>query len=126
MQLTYDEIIDVLELTFVSTKRTGFSLNPGIYEVVDLNKTLKYIYPDIVKISKTIDDVRLKSNLKIDQTLIFTEKSFFYTIFRFTRSRSFPLDDIDGIYQLIAGSYKSDKPINITRIDKVLSKCDCL
>ena len=28
-------------------------------------------------------------------------------------------------YQLIAGSYKSDKPINITGIDKVHLKCDC-
>ena len=26
---------------------------------------------------------------------------------------------------MIAGSYKSDKPINITRIDKIHLKCDC-
>ena len=45
MQLTYDEIIDVLNLKLIPTKRTGYSLNPGIYEVVDLNKTLKYILP---------------------------------------------------------------------------------
>ena len=74
----------------------------------------------------TIDDIRLKSNLKINQTLIFTEKSFFYTILAFTQSRSYPLDDIDGFYQLIAGSYKSDKPINITGIDKIHLKCDCI
>ena len=42
MQLTYDENLVILDLKFVSTKRTGFSLNPGIYEVVDLNNTLKY------------------------------------------------------------------------------------
>ena len=35
MQLTYDEIIDVLNLKYISTKRIGYSLNPGIYEVVD-------------------------------------------------------------------------------------------
>ena len=29
-------------------------------------------------------------------------------------------------YQLIAGSYKSDRPINITGNDKVYSKCDCI
>ena len=46
MQLTYDEIIDVLDLKYFSTKRTGFSLDPGIYEIVDLNKTLKHILPD--------------------------------------------------------------------------------
>ena len=79
-----------------------------------------------MKVNITIDDVRLKSILKTNQTLIFTENSFFFTILGFTRSRSYPLDDIDGFYQLIAGSYKSDKPINITGIDKVHLKCDCI
>ena len=60
MQLTYDEIIDILVLKYFPTKRTGYRLNPGIYEVVDLNNTLKYILPDNVKVSVTIDDVRLK------------------------------------------------------------------
>ena len=113
-------------MKYISTKRRGYSLNPCIYEVIDLNNTLKHILPDNVKVSSTIDDVRLKSKLKINQTLIFTKKSFFYTILGFTRSRSYPLDDIDGFYQLIAGSYKIDKPMNITRIDKVLLKCDCV
>ena len=80
-------------------------MNSGIYEVVDLNNTLNHILTDNVKVNITIDDNRLKSNLKINQTLIFTEKSFFYTILGFTQSRSYPLDDIDGFYQLIAGSY---------------------
>ena len=77
MQLTYDEIIDVLDLKYISTKRIGFSLDPGIYEIVDLNNTLKHILPDNVEINITIDDIRLNSNLKINQTLLFTEKSFF-------------------------------------------------
>ena len=126
MQLTYNEIIDILDLEYIPTKRIGYSLNPGIYEVVDLNNTLKYILPDNVKINVTIDDVRLKSNLKTNQTLIFTEKSFFHTILGFTQSHSYPLDDIDGFYQLIAGSYKSDRPINITGVDKIHSKADCV
>ena len=126
MRLSYDEIIDVLDLKYIPTKRTGYSLNPGIYEIVDLNNTLKHILPDNVKVNITIDDIRLKSNLKNNQTLIFTEKSFFYTILGFTQSRSYPLDDIDGFYQIIAGSYKSDKPINITGIDKIHLKTDCI
>ena len=126
MRLSYDEIMDILDLNYIPTKRTGYSLNPGIYEVIDLNNTLKFILPDVVKVNITIDDIRLKSNLKINQTLIFTEKSFFYTILGFTQSHSYPLDDIDGFYQLIAGSYKSDKPVNITGIDKVHLKCDCI
>ena len=126
MRLSYYEIMDILDLKYIPTKRTGYSLNPGIYEGVDLNNTLKHILPDKVKINITIDDIRLKSNLKINQTLIFTERSFFYTILGFTQSRSYPLNDIDSHYQLIAGSYKSDRPINITGIDKIHLKCDCI
>ena len=94
--------------------------------MIDLNNTLKYILPDNVKVIVTIDDIKLKSYIKTNQTLIFTEKSFFYSILGFTQSRSYPLDDIDGFYQLIAGSYKSDRPINITGIDKIHLKCDCI
>ena len=126
MRLSYDEIMNILDLKYIRTKRTGYSLDPGFYEVDDLNNTLKYIFPDNVKIVVTIDEIRLKSNLEINQTLIFTEKSFFSTILGFTQSRSYPLDHIDGFYQIIAGSYKGDKPINITGKDKIHLKCDCI
>ena len=96
--------MDILDLKYIPTNRTGYSLDPGIYEVIDLNNNLKYISPDNVKVSVKIDDIRSKANLKTTQTLIFTEKFFFYTVLGFTRSRSYPLDDIDGFYQLIAGS----------------------
>ena len=79
-----------------------------------------------MEVSFTKDDVKLKPNLKTNQTLISTNKSFFYTILGFTRLHSYPLEDIDGFYQLSAGSYKSDRPINITRIDKIHLKCDCI
>ena len=94
--------------------------------MIDLNNTLRYILPDNVKVNVTIDDIRLKSNKRINQTLIFTEKSFFYTISGFTQSRSYAIDDIEGFYQLITGSYKSDEPINITGIDKIHLKADCI
>ena len=126
MQLTYDEIIDILDLKCIPTKRMGYSIEPNIYNVVDLNKTLKNILPNNVKIDITIDERKYKTDLKINQTLIFTNKSFFYTILGFTRSHSYPLEDIEGFYQLIAGLYKSERPINITGIDKVHLKCDCI
>ena len=126
MQLTYDEIIDILDLKYIPTKITRYSLNPGIYEVIDLNNTLKYILPDNVKVTITIDDIRLKANININQTLIFTNKSFFYFILGFTQSHQGPLNDIEGFYQILAGSYEGDRPINITGIDKVHLKCDCI
>ena len=118
-QLTYDEIVDILDVKYISSKRTMYTLEPNIYNVVDLNNTLKNILPNDVKISVTIEEKIYKSNLKTNQTSIFTNKSFLYTILGFTQSHSYPLDDIDGFYQLIAGSYKGNKPINITGIDKV-------
>ena len=123
-QLTYDEIIDVLDLKHIPTKRTGCSIEPNIYNVIDLNKTLKNILPNNVKINVSIDERKYKTDLKINQTLIFTNKSFFYTILGFTQSHQGPLNDIEGFYQIISGSYKSNKPINITGIDKVHLKCN--
>ena len=125
MQLTYENI-NKLDFKYIPTKRIGYSINPNINNVVDLNNSLKNILAGNVKISVTIDEKKYKSNLKINQMLIFTNKSFFYTILVFTQSHSYPLDDIDGFYQLIRGSYKGDKPINITGIDKVHLKCDCI
>ena len=126
MQLTYDEFIDKLDQKYIPTKRTGYSLNPCIYEEVDLDNTLKFILPNNVKVNFTIDDIRLKPNLKTNQTLLFTNKSIFYSILGFTQSHQGPLNDIEGFYQIVPGSYKSDKPINITGIDKVHLKCNCI
>ena len=126
MRLSYDEIMDILDLKYIPTKRMGYSIEPNIYNVVDLNKTLKNILPNNVKINVTIDERKYKTDLKINQMLIFTNKSFFYTILGFTQSHQGPLNDIEGFYRLLPGSYKSDKPINITGIDKVHLKCDCI
>ena len=125
-QLTYDEFMNILDLKYIPTKRTANSLNPGIYEVSDLNNTLKYILPDNVKVNVTSDDIRLKSNLKTNQTLLFTNKSFFYTILGFTQSHQGSLNDIEGYYHILPGNYKSDRPINNTGIDKIHLKCDCI
>ena len=61
-QLTYDEIMNILDLKYIATKRSGYSSNPGNYEVVNINNTLKHILPNNVKVNITIDDIRLKSN----------------------------------------------------------------
>ena len=79
MQLTYDEIMDMLDKKYFPSETSGYTSPPGIYEKSDTNKTLQTLLPVIVKVSNTIDDIRLKSNLKIIQTLFFTRKSFFYT-----------------------------------------------
>ena len=79
-----------------------------------------------MEISVTIDEKKYKTNLKIIQTLKFTKRSFFSTKLGFTQSYSGPLGDLDEYIQLIPGTYKSDRPIDITSIDKVHLKCDCI
>ena len=78
-----------------------------------------------MKVNDNID-VRLKTNLKNIQTLIFTKRSFSYVILSFTQSHLGPLGNIDGYIQSIPGTYKCDRPINITAIEKVHLKCDCI
>ena len=68
--------------------------------MIALHNNVKFILPDNVKVNVTIDDVRLKSNIKSNQILIFTEKSFFYTVLGFTQPHSDTLDDIDGFYHI--------------------------
>ena len=78
-QLTYDEIIklDILDLKYIPTKRIGDSIPPGMYGILDMKFKLKHLLPKQVKVDISVDDIRLESNLKINQTLIFTEKSLF-------------------------------------------------
>ena len=54
--------MDIIDLKYIPTKRTGCSLNPGVYELIDINDTLKFVLPDNVKVSVSTDGIRLKSN----------------------------------------------------------------
>ena len=76
-QLTFDEIMDILDLRNIPSKRTGYSLPPCIYGVSDVNKPLEHISHDNVKLSNTIDDIRLKSNLNNKSNFSFHRKVFF-------------------------------------------------
>ena len=60
----------------------------------------------------------MKSNVKINLTISFTN-NFLKNILGFTQPHFYLLDDINGFYQLIARSYKSNKPIIITGIEKI-------
>ena len=54
-QLTYDEIVNILDFKYFPSKRIGYSLKFNIYQISDINYTLKHILPDNVQISVTID-----------------------------------------------------------------------
>ena len=123
LQLTYDEIIDILVIKYVDGSTKGYTLPPGISEPKDIKLMLKSLLLNRVKVKITIDDIRLKSNLTTNKTIRFTKKSFFYTKLVFSESYSRVLGEIEGFIQLTPATYKSDKRLNITGIDKNQLKC---
>ena len=76
-ELTYDEIIEILDINFYPSQREVYTLPPGIHEISNFIKTLHHFLPDIVKKSITINENRLRSDLNNNQTLLFSEKCFF-------------------------------------------------
>ena len=88
--------------------------------------TLKKLLPDEVKVNITIDDIRLKSNSTTNKTIRFTKKTFLYVFLGLTQPHLSELGDIEGLAQLTPGTYKSDKPMNITGFDKIDLKANCI
>ena len=62
-ELTYDEIIDILDLSNIPILTMGYTLPPDTHEIFDINLMLKSLLPNDVKVIFTNDYVRLKSNL---------------------------------------------------------------
>ena len=79
-----------------------------------------------MKVTITVDDIKLKSKLINNQKLLFTTKSVFYTKIGLTQPYSRVLGDIEGFAQLIPGPHKSHTPIKITGIDKIQFERDCI
>ena len=76
-QLTRDEIINIINLKYIPTSTTGYTLPVGIYEIFDINFQLKSLLPNEVKINTIFNDTRRKSNVTTNKTMKFTIKIFF-------------------------------------------------
>ena len=126
MELTYDEIVDILNVKYIAGSTIGCKLSPGIYELIEIFLMFKTLLHNKVKVKVTINDLSVKSNLTTFKRIRFSIKSFFYKIPGSTQPHSGVLGDIKGSIQLTPETYKSDKPIKITGIDKNHLKCDCL
>ena len=77
LQLTYDEIVDIMDVNYIAGSTRVYTLAVGVYEVTDIKMMLKSLLPKKVKVNSTIDDNILNSNLTTNKTIRFTEKSFF-------------------------------------------------
>ena len=78
MELTYDEIVDFLDVKYTAGSNIGYTLTSGIYEIGDINLLIKSLLPNKVKVIITIDDITLRSNLITNKTIRFTKKSFYF------------------------------------------------
>ena len=87
---------------------------------------LKSLLPNEVNVKITIDGNGLRSNSTTNRLNRFTKKIDFLYCFRIYSIPSGPLGGIEGFIQLIPVKYKSDIPINITAIDKIHLKSDCI
>ena len=84
LQLTYGEIVDILDVKNIAGSTKGFTLGQGIFEVTDINMMLKSLLPEDVKVNITRDDIKPKSNVSNNKTISFTKRSFSYIFLGFT------------------------------------------
>ena len=82
-QLTYDEIIEILDLNYIPTTIKGYTLPPGIYKISDISLMFKSLLSKDVKVKIKIAEVRPETNLTTSKTIRFTKKTFFLYIYRF-------------------------------------------
>ena len=46
MELTYDEIVGILDVNSIAGSSTAYTLAPGIYKISDINLMLKSLLPN--------------------------------------------------------------------------------
>ena len=124
LQLTYNEIIGIMDVKFIAGSTSGYTIPTGVYKIRDTNLMLKSLFHKQMKVKFTVDDIRLKSKLTINKTIGL--QKIFFTLLGFTESHSGVLRDIPSFVRLIPESYKSDKPINITGMYRIHLNCDCI
>ena len=135
MELTYDEFVDILGVKCIAGSTNRYTLPNGMYEISDVNLMIKSLLPNKEKVNTTIDGNSLRSNSTSHKSKKSTKSFFFDTILLFTQCHSRALGaiaakrTIDPVntkrsIQKIAGTYKSEKTINITGNDGFRLKCE--
>ena len=76
VELTYDEIVDILDVKYFARSVNGNKLPIGIFGIININLILISLFPDEVKVNVIIDDIRLRSNLTTNETIKFARKVF--------------------------------------------------
>ena len=69
MQLTYDEIVDSMDVKYIAGSTNGYIIPPGVNEFSEINLMMKSLLPNKVRVKITIDIFRLGSNLTTNKTI---------------------------------------------------------
>ena len=63
LELTYYEILDVLDVKYIAVSTSGYTIPPGFYTIIDSNLRTKSSLTNKEKVKFTVDDMRRRSNL---------------------------------------------------------------
>ena len=77
LELTYEEIVDMLDIKYINGTIIGYVLPSGIYQITDTESMINSLPADDVKVNITVDDIRIRTNLTTNKTKVLL-KSFFY------------------------------------------------
>ena len=75
-QLTFDEIIVILDIKYFAGSNNRYNLSAGIFIISDISLILKSLPPKEVKVNVTNDDSRLRSNLTTYEILMCLKSLF--------------------------------------------------
>ena len=67
MELTYEEMADVLNVKYIAVSTVGYTTPQGEYKNRDNNLKKKSSLPNEVKVKTTIDEIRKRSNLTTNE-----------------------------------------------------------
>ena len=81
--LNFGEILSLFGINYITQTKESFTLQPGIYEVAEVNKTLKNFLSSNLLVDVTVDDNTMRTKLTIqtakNEESKFNGKSIFHT-----------------------------------------------
>ena len=80
LELTYEEIVDMLDVKYINGTTIGYVSLPGIYETTDIKSTINCLFADDVKVNRTVDNIRLRTNLTTNKTKVLLKSFFIHQI----------------------------------------------
>ena len=66
MKLIFDDIISTIGIKYIKPTEEFLTLPPGMYEVVDINETLKDFFSSNTLVDSTVDDIKVRTNSTIE------------------------------------------------------------